>query len=180
MEEKIKEELKKSGYPLEVEVTLALESSEWNVLNQEGYIDPETKKWRTIDILATKSIELSGSVYKRLHLSLAIECKKIEGKPWVFWVRDKKPLRIFSPLAASGLIKIESMPSIHPLHLKNLAGCFHYYSPDFSKVAVISYEPFQKKMEKVSFLRLKLRSLNFFPTKERRREISFSGRRLEK
>jgi len=151
LEEKIKEELKKSGYPLEVEVTLALESSEWNVLNQEGYIDPETKKWRTIDILATKSIELSGSVYKKLHLSLAIECKKIEGKPWVFWVRDKKPLRIFSPLAASGLIKIESMPSIHPLHLKNLAGCFHYYSPDFSKVAVISYEPFQKNGKSIIF-----------------------------
>jgi hypothetical protein len=151
LEEKIIEELKKSGYPLEVEVTLALESSGWNVLNQEGYIDSETNKWRTIDVLATKSIELSGSVYQRLHLSLAIECKKIEGKPWVFFVRNKKPLRIFNPLAACGLIKLVSKPVLHPLHLEKLADCFHYYSPEFSKVAVISYEPFQKSEKNVIF-----------------------------
>jgi hypothetical protein len=150
LEEKIIEELKKSGYPLEIKVTLALESKGWNVLNQEGYIDVETNKWRTIDILATKSIELSESMYERVHLSLAIECKKIE-KPWVFWVRDKKPLRIFDPLAAYGLIKLESKPSLHPLHLENLADCFHYYSPIFSKVAVISYEPFQQSDKSIVF-----------------------------
>jgi hypothetical protein len=150
LEEKIIEELKKSGYPLEIKVTLALESRGWNVLNQEGYIDVEANKWRTIDILATKSIELSESIYERLHLSLAIECKKIE-KPWVFFVRYKKPLRIFDPLAACGLIKLESKPFIHPLHFENLVDCFHYYSPDFSKVAVISYEPFQKTEKSIIF-----------------------------
>jgi len=151
LEENIIEELKKSGYPLEIKVTLALESRGWNVLNQEGYIDVETNKWRTIDILATKSMELSKSIYERLHLSLAIECKKIEEKPWVFFVRDKKPLRIFNPLAAFGLIKLESKPPIHPLHLENLADCLHYYSPNFSKVAMISYEPFQKAGKSVIF-----------------------------
>jgi len=96
-------------------------------------------------------MELSKSIYERLHLSLAIECKKIEEKPWVFFVRDKKPLRIFNPLAAFGLIKLESKPPIHPLHLENLADCLHYYSPNFSKVAMISYEPFQKAGKSVIF-----------------------------
>jgi len=92
-EENIIKELKDSGYPLEIEATLVLESKGWNVLNQEGYLDIEENKWRTIDILASKNIDLpSSSVCKQLHFSLAIECKKLE-KPWVFWTREKKPLR---------------------------------------------------------------------------------------
>jgi hypothetical protein len=160
LEEKIIAELKKSGYPLEIKVTLALGSKGWNVLNQEGYIDVETNKWRTIDILASESIELSKSIYKRLHLSLAIECKKISGKPWVFYLRDKKSLGIFEPFASLELIKLESKPSINPLHLEKLADCFHYYSPDFSKAAVISYEPFQKT-EKSVILEAKTQVIKF-------------------
>jgi hypothetical protein len=150
-EENIIKELKDSGYPLEIEATLVLESKGWNVLNQEGYLDIEENKWRTIDILASKNMDLSSSsVYKRLHFSLAIECKKLE-KPWVFWTREKKPLRIFDPISAFGLIKIESKPQLHPLHFENIANCFHYYSARFNKVALIPYEPFLKSGKSIIF-----------------------------
>lgn len=151
LEERIIEELEKSGYPLEIKATLTLESRGWNVLNQEGYLDVETNKWRTIDIFATKTFELPNSpIYKKLHLCLAIECKKIDN-PWVFWIRDKKRMRTFDPIIASSLIKLESNPWLHPLHITNLAHCFHYYLPRYSKVALISYEPFIKKGKSIIF-----------------------------
>ena len=147
MEKEIIERLKKSGYPLEIKVTLTLESRKWNVLNQEGYRDPESGKWRTIDILATKAIELSSSSsYRRLHTSLLIECKKMETS-WVFWVRQKRTMRIFDPIVAYGLIKSESKPQLDPLQFEKLAGCFHYYRSEFDKVALISIEPWKKGKE---------------------------------
>jgi len=83
-EEKILSDLERSGYPLEINATSILESNGWNVINQEGYFDLESNKWRTIDIIATKNIALpSLSAYERLHISLIIECKKSD-KPWVF------------------------------------------------------------------------------------------------
>lgn len=142
---RIIKDMEKSGYPLEIKATSILESHGWNLLNQEGYLDIEKGKWRTIDILAHQSANTSNSpVYERLHVTLVVECKK-SSKPWVFWVRDKKGLRMFRPLVASGLIKLESKPWLHPLHFEELADCFHYYFPEFKKIAIIPYEPFIKK-----------------------------------
>lgn len=124
-----------------------MQSKGWNVLNQEGYLDIETGKWRTIDIVATKAKDLpDSSIYKRLHMSLIIECKKIsDDKPWVFFVREKKHNKIFDPLAAIGLVKYVSKPQLHPSCLPNIVDGLHYYSPNFNKVAVIPYEPFLKE-----------------------------------
>jgi len=142
------EKIKKSGYPLEIEVTLMLQSNGWHVSNQQGYIDPETNTWRATDILATKNVELSSqAVYQTIYLVLIIECKKIEY-PWVFWCRDKESLGIFDPLVVFGLIKFDSKPPLHPINFENFVNCFHYYSSDFNKVAVISYEPFKKSESK--------------------------------
>jgi len=142
--EKIIGDIEKSGYPVEIKATSILESNGWNVLNQQVYLDTETRKWRPIDIVAFKNVKLPDySIYERLHVSLIIECKK-SAKPWVFWVRDKRELRIFHPIAACGLIKLESKPWLHPLHLEKLADCFHYYFPRFRTIGIIPYEPFTK------------------------------------
>jgi len=107
-EERIIRDLEESGYPLEITTSLTLESKGWDVINQGGYFDIEIPKWRTIDIIATKNVSMpEPSVYERLHITLIIECKKTR-KPWVFWVRKKMGMRIFAPIAASGLIKLES------------------------------------------------------------------------
>ena len=150
--DRIIRDIEKSGYPLEIKATSVLESNGWNVLNQEGFLDVETGKWRTIDMVAWKNVNIPDSlVYERLHVSLIIECKK-SSKPWVFWIRDKKGLRMFHPIAASGLIKLESKPWLHPLHFEKLADCFHYYFPEFEKIAVIPHEPFIKKREGKSII----------------------------
>jgi len=142
---RIIEDIEKSGYPLEIKSTLILESMNWHVLNQEGYLDIETAKWRSIDILAHKNLDVpNSSIYERLHVSLVIECKK-SSKPWMFWIRDKGESRIFHPIVASGLIKLESKPWLHPLHFEKFVDCFHYYFPQFKKVAIVPYEPFIKE-----------------------------------
>ena len=142
--DRIIKEMEKSGYPLEIKATLILESNGWNVLNQEGYLDVETDMWRTINILATKYTNIpNSSVYERMLMILTVECKK-SSKPWVFWVRDKKGLRTFDPIAAYGLIKLESKPLFHPLHFEKLVDCFHYYFQEFGKIGVIPCEPLTK------------------------------------
>lgn len=137
--EKILKDLKETGYPLEIETTFSLESANWLVYNQTGYLDPHENKWRPIDIVAYKSLEvLESSIYKRIHFSLFIECKK--GKnPWVFYIRDKERMRIFDSIVAYGLVKQVSSPMLHPFNFEKLTHCLHYYK--FKKVAVIPFEP---------------------------------------
>jgi len=139
--EKILKDLKKSGYPLEIETTFSLESADWLVYNQAGYLDPHENKWRPIDIVAYKSLEaLESPVYKKIHLSVFIECKKSKN-PWLFYIREKKRMRTFDSIVAYGLIKQVSSPMLHPLNLENLTHYLHYYK--FKKVAVIPFEPFR-------------------------------------
>lgn len=140
--EKIIKDLEKTGFPLEIKVTSILETCGWVVHNQEGYLDPDDNKWRTIDIAARKWLDLpKSSAYDRLHVSLVIECKK-SVRPWVFYVREKKGMRTFRPIAAFGVLKQESSPWLHPLHLTKWTDCLHSHSSDFENVAVIPYEAF--------------------------------------
>jgi len=143
LEEKIIKDIEKSGYPLEIYTTSMLETKNWCVINQDGYLDVEEGKWRTVDISAFKRIEIPSSpVYRVLHLTLIIECKNSE-KPWVFWTRDKEGQRLFELLLAFAMIKLESRPLLHPLRVEKMARCLHYYFPQFNKVAFIFYEAFK-------------------------------------
>ena len=122
---KIINDMKKAGLPLEIEVSSVLETYGWVVHNQEGYLDCDENKWRTIDVAAHKRIELPNSLsYKALNVSLIIECKKSE-KPWAFYIKGKKGSTTFNPLMACGLVKQESNPPLHPLYLTNMANIFH-------------------------------------------------------
>ena len=143
--ERIIRDIKKSGFPLEIKTSSILEADGWAVHNQEGYLDADENKWRTIDIMAHKSIEIpDSSAYSRLHISLIIECKK-SNKPWVFYVREKEGTRTFAPLMACGLVKQASKPWLHPLHMEKWVDFLHYYSPYFKTIAVIPYEPFKDR-----------------------------------
>ena len=140
--EKILGDIEKTGFPLEIEVTSILEEDGWLVYNQEGYLDPDENKLRTIDILGFKVRDFPDAlIYKRLHYALVVECKKSE-KPWVFYTREKKGVRTFDSLMAWHIIKEESEPPLHPLHIEKFVDCLHYYMPNFGTFASISYEPF--------------------------------------
>ena len=84
--EKIRKYILKSGYPLEIEIGGILRKSGWLVINQCPYLDKETKKVRTADILAIKMNFPSA----KLGLPLLIECKKSEKHEWVFHTQQKE------------------------------------------------------------------------------------------
>lgn len=89
-ERKILDDIKKSGYPLEIDVTHWLIENGWSVFPQYTYLDAETKKIRTIDALV---IYLPGGSYFESFPRLIVECKT-SNKPWVFYTRPSLALDV--------------------------------------------------------------------------------------
>lgn len=94
----LKQEIKKSGYPLESHVTSVISSrKDWILYFNPYFWDKDENKGREIDIKATYS---SDELYNRgssvfMTLSLIIECKRIPGNAWVFF---KSPADPYSPI----------------------------------------------------------------------------------
>lgn len=83
----LKGEIKKSGYPLEIEISSLLDKN-WNeVLNTDSYYDTDEKKMRDIDINASRFFEEYAPI---LDVNLTIECKKDDNFAWVFFTRPLK------------------------------------------------------------------------------------------
>jgi len=139
--QRIKEDIWKSGLPLEIETSSKLKNYEWTVLIHDYYLDLEEGKNREIDICAFKRFDINCPDFNFFHVSLIIECKKSE-KPWVFYTTKKGKEFKFPSI----LIKSVGNPKIH----KNLLSQerwmkeSHYFSPKFEKKAIIGYEAFTK------------------------------------
>lgn len=82
---KIREYLKKSGFPLEVEIGNILRKNGWLVGNQWPYIDKDADKIRAADILAIKI-----SPTPQIAFLLLIECKKSLKHDWLFYTQEKQ------------------------------------------------------------------------------------------
>ena len=82
---KIQKDMTIQGFPLEVKTSEILEGHGWTVTNQASYLDMETKKNRTLDILAEKNIYYASNLV--FDIWLCVECKKVT-KPWVFYTTD--------------------------------------------------------------------------------------------
>ena len=89
--------IKKSGYPLEIEISNLLEK-DYVVFNTQYYFDEESKQGRDIDIFAhsmyfdldKKLRDLDERLLPfKVRTEPAIECKKSEKKPWVFFSVEK-------------------------------------------------------------------------------------------
>jgi len=89
------EKVKKSGYPLEIEISDSLEKQKFVVFNTQYYFDEEAKQGRDIDIYA---LPLEPDPYDDkllplfLRTDVAIECKKSETHAWVFYTRPRIPM----------------------------------------------------------------------------------------
>jgi hypothetical protein len=138
--ERIKEDLKKSGFPTEIQVSSILVKHGWDVENQAYYLDPEENKERTVDVVAHKAFFERMGKHDRFNFSLIIECKKSE-KPWVFYSSSRKSEVAYIHSVAA--IKEFSHPDISksPAYLKWI-GDFHYTK--CRNFAVNSHEPFTK------------------------------------
>ncbi|WP_018248801.1 hypothetical protein [Orenia marismortui] len=85
--EGFKEQIEKTGFVLEYEVSKILENHGWNVITNRYYIDPMKNIDREIDILAYKVFKFKGIQY---YTSLIISCKKSEKNVWSFLTKDLK------------------------------------------------------------------------------------------
>ena len=96
VEEFLIEEIEKSGFPLEIEVTSLLYGSKnWLPNNQEYYLDHELNLGRTIDIVSYyigKYDPNSKDYFETLKTEpfsvgtdMVIECKKSNTRAWVFF-----------------------------------------------------------------------------------------------
>jgi hypothetical protein len=89
IKERLKREIEKSGYPLEIQLIYFLRNSNWVALPQDYYFDKELQLERQIDIMATpffktwkkRNASLSPFIFNWF---LAIECKKT-NRNWVFF-----------------------------------------------------------------------------------------------
>ncbi len=88
-------EIRKSGYPLEIRVSNLLDNRGYVVFNTQYYFDEEAKQGRDIDIYAIPkdcySKEDKLAPFK-VRSELAIECKKSETYAWFFYTRPRIPM----------------------------------------------------------------------------------------
>lgn len=93
LETEIRNDLKKTGFPLEVSVSLELDREKWMVYPGALYKDPETSTSREIDIHAVKvDFTYANKIpskptldnLNRLISHLIIQCRKTD-KPWVIF-----------------------------------------------------------------------------------------------
>ena len=144
--ERIKEDIRKSGFPVEIEVSEVLKRHEWRVLNQECYFDPDERKIRTIDIAAYVADHSQIGDYKPFHVSLFIECKR-SSKPWVFWTTEKdKKFFSFPYMLVKHWARPRGITAKRKMYddwLKWMPYS-HIYSPDLDRVAMIHYEAFKE------------------------------------
>lgn len=86
-------EIRRSGYPLEVEVAELLESSGWEVLPSVFYQDRDDNTYKETDLIAYKHIApLKGSrnYPYRITIGVLLECKKREDIALVLFPRPRK------------------------------------------------------------------------------------------
>lgn len=78
---KILDYIKKTGYPLEVDVATWLIDDGWIIFPQFSYFDEQSKRIRDIDMVA---FHPEPSMAVPFSPAMILECKKSE-KPWVFY-----------------------------------------------------------------------------------------------
>jgi hypothetical protein len=84
----LKNQIKKTGYPLEIEVSALLDGKWDRVVNTDTYNDKDLGKTRDIDISTYTSWTTENGIDVSVHL--AIECKKSDNMAWVFFTRPCK------------------------------------------------------------------------------------------
>jgi hypothetical protein len=83
----LKKEIKKTGYPLEIEISSLLDQKWQYVMNTDTYFDRDEQKLRDIDIYAFDNLTSGKIAPLELRTGIAIECKKDEDFAWVFFSR---------------------------------------------------------------------------------------------
>jgi hypothetical protein len=84
----LKQEINKTGMPLEIRISSILDKNWSFVTNQDTFYDRETKKLREIDICAFNKPKRFQNL--EVETTFVVECKKSEAFAWVFFTRPFK------------------------------------------------------------------------------------------
>lgn len=82
---KVRKWLDTQGYPLEMKVARSFQNAGFRVASSEYYLDPDEKKPREIDLIASMDTMIAGKTFQ---LAFAVECKSSKGSPWVCFQGD--------------------------------------------------------------------------------------------
>lgn len=83
-EDKIRENLAKSGYPLEITASRIMQRAGWGIVHNPSFLDAEEGKNREYDVRAYKEWLADRDGYQfTVGVYLVVECKKSDS-PWVF------------------------------------------------------------------------------------------------
>jgi hypothetical protein len=150
--EEIQKDIEKYGFPLEVKTTGILEAKGWELTNQATFQDIETEKFRTVDIIAQKSLLFKPDNLS-IELLLVVECKGFfrKPKPWVFYalpynqnedeMRRKTVASTQFGVSPVAYQRKYSNQIIRKMVKEFLLG-IHFKSPIFSKLGYIPFEAF--------------------------------------
>lgn len=83
---KLSENILKTGFDLEYKASRELEKNDWIVINSKYYVDDESERVREVDIVAYKSAKVDGVL---VYTTLIISCKKSESNFWGILSKDK-------------------------------------------------------------------------------------------
>lgn len=89
LEDKIKKELLKSGFPLQIFCLRCLLEKDWYILQSSEYYISENEAKKQIDVIGIYG-EDSPPEDTYLNYELHVECKKSVDNPWVFF-KDEYP-----------------------------------------------------------------------------------------
>lgn len=152
LEDYLVERVKKSGYPLEIEVSDMLEREKFVVFNTQYYFDEESKQGRDIDIYALPfEPDPIDDRIRPLFLSMdvAIECKKSDTHAWVFYTRPRIPM---SSIYMSGQFRT-TIPQLEGFTTKSFEWflqqeCLVLHYDTFERIAIAYEEIKKRKIEK--------------------------------
>jgi len=93
MENHIIDQIRTTGYPLEIEVSNLMDR-DWIVYNNQPYLDEDENKTREIDIFARHEFTDAQFLDREkppfyIGIYAAVECKKSLTHAWVFFTREK-------------------------------------------------------------------------------------------
>ena len=122
--DRLKELIRQSGFPLQIEVASFLDSvrvpmklQDMQVSTSAYYLDKDTKKGRELDIKALIPIKYKGKVKGKsfdkigAFLRLLIQCKRIPGNVWMFFKTSHEIVSM--PQCTSVLDSLEWLPRSH-------------------------------------------------------------------
>lgn len=91
--QRVRSDLDKQGYPLEMRTARAFEKLGWRVELGRLYTDSSTGKQRDIDVVASKSAEKDREAL--VTVEFVVECKQSRDKPWVGFASPVSTDRFF-------------------------------------------------------------------------------------